>query len=152
MADRSATDWRARFRAPAPAPKPAPPAEPQVPRVLTPPPRTGAGGAHERFLCHAPPPPEAGIAVEALAGRYRVRVRLPGTPLGGVTLSARTRQRLHIAADGYEAGGGHFERRVQFGPDADLNGVSAAFADGMLDVSVPRREMAAGGGWRDWSA
>jgi hypothetical protein len=70
------------------------------------------------------------------------------------TISARRRHILHIAANGWELGGGHFERCVKFGYDADLTRVSAELDGDRLDVSVPKRDwiqvQREGGGWRDW--
>lgn len=41
--------------------------------------------------------------------------------------------------------GGHFERRISFGYDADLVGVRAEFDGDMLRIVVPRRQMGQGG-------
>jgi hypothetical protein len=57
------------------------------------------------------------------------------------TLSTRKRHVLHIAADGWELGGGHFERSVQFGYDADLSRVSAEFEGDCLILWVPRKDI-----------
>ena len=54
-------------------------------------------------------------------------------------LSTRRRRILHIAADSWEAGGGHFERRISFGYDADLARVRAEFDGEHLRVLVPRK-------------
>lgn len=48
---------------------------------------------------------------------------------------------LHLAADIYSEaeGGGHWERRISFGWDADLNAVRAEFDGRYLKVIVPRK-------------
>jgi HSP20 family molecular chaperone IbpA len=46
---------------------------------------------------------------------------------------------LHLLADSWAPGGGHFERRIAFGYDADLGLVRAEFNGEMLTVVVPRR-------------
>jgi len=46
---------------------------------------------------------------------------------------------LHVVADSWEPGGGHFERRISFGYDADLSQVRAEFDGEILRVIVPRR-------------
>ncbi|KAL5507232.1 hypothetical protein ACEPAH_6688 [Sanghuangporus vaninii] len=75
---------------------------------------------HEPFLSHAPPPADTYITVETTETEYRLIVRLPGYNRDAIMLSTRRRRILHIAADSWEAGGGHFERRISFGYDADL--------------------------------
>jgi hypothetical protein len=52
---------------------------------------------------------------------------------------------LHIAADGFDTGGGHFERRIKFGYDADLGGVGAEFDGDRLRVFVRRKPPPPGG-------
>ncbi|KAG6917328.1 hypothetical protein DXG01_002986 [Tephrocybe rancida] len=91
------------------------------------------------FLSHAPPPPDSWIEVETSAGEYRLVVRLPGFRRDGITLATKRRRVLHVVADSWEGGGGHFERRISFGYDADLVQVRAEFDGEMLRISVPRR-------------
>jgi hypothetical protein len=55
------------------------------------------------------------------------------------TLATKRRRILHVVADSWEPGGGHFERRISFGYDADLMHVRAEFDGEMLRVLVPRR-------------
>jgi hypothetical protein len=94
MIERSSTDWRslpgmrsarphsmeARGTTDAFLPPLSPPAPP---RVLTPPPVPAAsadgrpGAAHDRFLCQAPPPPDAWIHTEVHPTRYQLKVNLP---------------------------------------------------------------------------
>ncbi|KAI0305709.1 hypothetical protein B0F90DRAFT_1603992, partial [Multifurca ochricompacta] len=94
---------------------------------------------HEPFLSDAPPPPDSWIAVETSPGEYRLIARLPGFRRDAITLAARRRRVLHVVADSWEPGGGHFERRISFGYDADLSQVRAEFNGEILRVIVPRR-------------
>lgn len=55
------------------------------------------------------------------------------------TLATKKRRILHVVADSWGTGGGHFERRISFGYDADLTQVRAEFDGEMLRVIVPRR-------------
>ncbi|KAF5386065.1 hypothetical protein D9615_002584 [Tricholomella constricta] len=91
------------------------------------------------FLSHAPPPPDSWIEVETTQGEYRLVVRLPGFQRDGITLAMKRRRILHVVADCWENGGGHFERRISFGYDADLVQVRAEFDGEMLRISIPRR-------------
>jgi len=104
---------------------------------------------HERFLAKAgmPPPPDSEtgyIAVSTHPTHYEIIVRLEGVSLNSITLSTRRRRVLHIAADcyadGHPGGGGHWERRIGFGWDADLTAVRAEFDGRFLKVVVPRKE------------
>ncbi|THH10517.1 hypothetical protein EW145_g1271 [Phellinidium pouzarii] len=70
---------------------------------------------------------------------YRLIVRLPGYSRDCIMLSTRQRRILNIAADSWEAGGGHFERRISFGYDADLTHVRAEFDGEHLRVLIPRK-------------
>ncbi|KAL5523831.1 hypothetical protein ACEPAG_8004 [Sanghuangporus baumii] len=94
---------------------------------------------YEPFLSHAPPPADTYITVETTETEYRLIVRLPGYNRDAIMLSTRRRRILHIAADSWEAGGGHFERRISFGYDADLARVRAEFDGEHLRVLVPRK-------------
>ena len=55
------------------------------------------------------------------------------------TLATKKRRILHVVADSWEDGGGHFERRISFGYDADLAQVRAEFDGELLRVIIPRR-------------
>ncbi len=63
------------------------------------------------------------------------------------TLATKRRRILHVVADSWDAGGGHFERRISFGYDADLVQVRAEFDGEMLRVIVPRRAPGSGAIW-----
>jgi len=91
------------------------------------------------FLSHAPSPENSWIEVETLQHEYKIHVRLPGFTQDGITLATKRRRILHVVADKWENGGGHFERRISFGYDADLAHVRADFDGLMLCIMVPRR-------------
>ncbi|THH20415.1 hypothetical protein EW146_g956 [Bondarzewia mesenterica] len=116
---------------------------PAPPTILAPPPATPGQmrntAPHEPFLAHAPPPPDSWIAVETMPREYTLVVRLPGFARDGITLATRRRRILHLVADSWEPGGGHFERRISFGYDADLAQVRAEFDGELLRVIIPRR-------------
>jgi hypothetical protein len=57
------------------------------------------------------------------------------------TLAMRRRRVLHVVADNWSDGGGHFERRISFGYDADLANVRAEFDGEILRIIVPRRTL-----------
>jgi hypothetical protein len=113
--------------------------------------RSASQRPHERFLGKAglPPAPDSDtgyIAVSTHPSSYEIIVRLEGVSLNSITLSTRRRRVLHIAADCYAdggesgGGGGHWERRISFGWDADLTAVRAEFDGRFLKVIVPRKE------------
>ncbi|KAF8070112.1 hypothetical protein FPV67DRAFT_1393871, partial [Lyophyllum atratum] len=91
------------------------------------------------FLSHAPPPPDSWIEVETSNSEYRLVVRLPGFRRDGITLATKRRRILHVVADSWDNEGGHFERRISFGYDADLVQVRAEFDGEILRISIPRR-------------
>lgn len=95
---------------------------------------------HAPFLPSAPPPADSWIEVETTPQEYRLNVRLPGFKRDAITLATKKRRILHVVADSWEKeGGGHFERRISFGYDADLVCVRAEFDGEMLKIIVPRR-------------
>jgi len=117
---------------------------PAPPTILDPPPARSnstrsSRAPHEPFLSDAPAPPDSWIAVETTQVEYRLVARLPGFRRDAITLAARRRRVLHVVADSWEPGGGHFERRISFGYDADLSQVRAEFDGEILRVIVPRR-------------
>jgi len=114
------------------------------PPVILPPeptdePSTRSQAPYVPFLSHAPPPPDSWIEVETTHSEYKLHVRLPGFSREGITLSTKRRRILHVVADSWENGGGHFERRISFGYDADLVQVRAEFDGVMLRITIPRR-------------
>ncbi|KAJ7873789.1 hypothetical protein B0H14DRAFT_2343973, partial [Mycena olivaceomarginata] len=105
------------------------------------------------FLNHAPPPVDSWMEVETTQGEYRLIVRLPGFKRDGITLATKKRRILHLVADSWDdsgatagraGGGGHFERRISFGYDADLAQVRAEFDGEILRVIIPRKAMGMG--------
>jgi hypothetical protein len=113
---------------------------PQAPVILTPPPPPTGSAPYEPFLCHtALAEDRHSITVETLSSEYNLVVRLPGFSRDAITLATRRRRILHIVADSWAPGGGHFERRVSFGYDADLAQVRAEFDGEILQVTIPRR-------------
>jgi len=91
------------------------------------------------FLSNAPSPENSGIEVETLQHEYKLQVRLPGFTQDGIILATKRRRILHVVADKWENGGGHFERRISFGYDADLAHVRADFNGLILCIMVPRQ-------------
>jgi HSP20 family protein len=93
-------------------------------------------------------------AVEAveLPDAYRVRAELPGVAAsdievlvedGAVTIKARRQGETEAeteAADGTEHRVERFERRLRFGAEIAEEGVTAAYKNGLLTVSVPKKE------------
>jgi len=118
-------------------------APPAPPTVLSPTPvdhgRDSRSAAHNSFLSQSSPTREVYIAVETLAREYKLVVRLPGYRRDSITLSTRKRRILHLVADSWEPEGGHFERRISFGYDAELSQIRAEFDGDFLKVIVPRR-------------
>ncbi|KAF8595628.1 hypothetical protein BDV93DRAFT_456400, partial [Ceratobasidium sp. AG-I] len=68
---------------------------------------------------------------------------LPGFHPDGITIGTRRGRVLVIVADNYTDNddGGHFERRISFGYDADMTSIRAEFNGDLLRVTVPRRWM-----------
>ncbi|KAF9567951.1 hypothetical protein CPC08DRAFT_592172, partial [Agrocybe pediades] len=85
------------------------------------------------------PARDSTIEVHTLPHEYQLHVRLPGFSWDGITLATKRRRILHVVADRWDHGGGHFERRVAFGYDADLTQVKADFNCDLLRITVPRR-------------
>ncbi|KAF8530382.1 hypothetical protein BU17DRAFT_35515 [Hysterangium stoloniferum] len=127
---------------------------PQPPTILTPPLPLSEDehsdrkpAPHEPFLPRDHPPPDhTYIAVETVPSEYRLIVRLPGFQRDSITLAMRRRRILHVVADNWSDGGGHFERRISFGYDADVASVRAEFDGEILRIIVPRRVLPVGYG------
>jgi len=114
---------------------------PEAPIIMPPQPAdqgTQGRAPFDSFLCHSPPP-NTWIQVETSHSEYALLVRLPGFKRDGITIATRRRRILHVVADSWEPEGGHFERRVSFGHDAELAQVRAEFDGEILRVTVPRR-------------
>ncbi|KAK1226096.1 hypothetical protein PQX77_010963 [Marasmius sp. AFHP31] len=124
---------------PLPHTPPNPFSQTQTPTMMTP--TLNNPPAYAPFLSPLPPPPErCWVEVETTPREYKLNIRLEGFKRDGITLATRRRRILHVVADSWDTeGGGHFERRISFGYDADLVGVRAEFDGEWLRVSVPRR-------------
>ncbi|KAL5632295.1 hypothetical protein ACGC1H_000338 [Rhizoctonia solani] len=101
------------------------------------------------FLPHHPPRQPLEVRVEenppgpgSEGGSWVISVRLPGFAPDGITVGTRRGRVLMIVADNYnDDDGGHFERRISFGYDADMAAIRAEFNGDILRVTVPRRWM-----------
>lgn len=117
---------------------------PEPPRVLENDPEPSEEripAPYEFFLnSRGPAPADSWLEVETLRHEYRLFARLPGFSREGITLATKRRRILHLVADKWDNGGGHFERRISFGYDADLVQVRAEFDGEMLRVLIPRRQ------------
>ncbi|PWN44088.1 hypothetical protein IE81DRAFT_282123, partial [Ceraceosorus guamensis] len=92
------------------------------------------------FLDHRPAPPETHLSIETSDLCYTLITSLPGFSLDAITLATKHHRQLVIVADKWdEATGGHFERRVTFGHDADLKRTTASFDGSQLKIVVPKR-------------
>ncbi|EIN11595.1 hypothetical protein PUNSTDRAFT_25677, partial [Punctularia strigosozonata HHB-11173 SS5] len=91
------------------------------------------------FLGASGPAIDAPVTVETTPADYRLMIPLVGFNREMMTLSARRNRILHILADSWAPGGGHFERRISFGYDADIPRVRAEYDGELLTVTVPRR-------------
>lgn len=96
------------------------------------------------FLDHRPAPPETDLAIETSTHNYTLITRLPGFSIDCITLATKHHRTLHIVADKWDQdSGGHFERRITFGTDAEMKNVKAEFDGNLLKVFVPRRTQTA---------
>lgn len=92
------------------------------------------------FLDSRPAPPTTEYSMDTHHSHYTLKIKLPGFSLEGITLATKHSRQLVIVADKWdEANGGHFERRLAFGPDADLNATKASFDGDLLRITIPRR-------------
>ncbi|PPQ68027.1 hypothetical protein CVT25_014487 [Psilocybe cyanescens] len=102
----------------------------------------GRPTSSSRSFLSSTPAPGSTIEVHTLQHEYQLHVKLPGFSWDGITLATKRRRILHVVADRWDHGGGHFERRVAFGYDADLTQVKADFHSDLLRVTIPRRTSA----------
>ncbi|PVF98490.1 hypothetical protein CPB86DRAFT_733028 [Serendipita vermifera] len=79
------------------------------------------------------------MTVDTTPSAYILEASLPGYQRDEITLSTRKKRILHVVADGFVSGGGHFERRISFGYDADMARIRAEFNGFTLKITVPRR-------------
>ncbi len=88
---------------------------------------------------------------KASAGTYEISVELPGVKQddieialheGVLTVKGEKRSERKEEGEGYffsEREYGRFQRSFRLPPDADSDKTSAAFSDGVLTISVPKR-------------
>jgi HSP20 family molecular chaperone IbpA len=99
---------------------------------------------HERFLANAGLPPASPtnipteIGVTSTPATYEVHVKHASISPSSVILTTRRPRVLHLAVDNYTTGGGHWQRRIKFGRDADMKKIRAEYSGGLLRVVVPR--------------
>ncbi|PPQ98786.1 hypothetical protein CVT24_003344 [Panaeolus cyanescens] len=99
----------------------------------------GRPSSSRAFLAHSPAR-NSTIEVRTYQNEYQLLVGLPGFSSDSITLATKKKRVLHVVADRWDNdGGGHFERRIAFGYDADLSQVKADFDRGVLRISIPRR-------------
>ncbi|KAF8134527.1 hypothetical protein EV363DRAFT_1323765 [Boletus edulis] len=111
---------------------------PEEPIIMAPNEQHAQGRAPcDSFLCHSPPA-NTWINVESSQSEHALLVGLPGFRRDAITIATGKRRILHVVADSWEPEGGHFERRVSFGYDADLAQVRAEFDGEILRIVVPR--------------
>ena len=94
---------------------------------------------------------------KAASGAYEITVELPGVAQGDIELSLqdgvltvkgeKRSERKEEGEDYFfsEREYGRFQRSFRLPPDADAEGVSAAFSDGVLKITVPKRGGETGG-------
>jgi len=92
-----------------------------------------------RAFLSSTPARDSTIEVQTLQHEYRLLVRLPGFNRDSIILATKRKHILHVVADRWDNDGGHFERRIAFGYDADLDKVKAGFDGEILRISIPRR-------------
>jgi HSP20 family molecular chaperone IbpA len=86
------------------------------------------------------PAPSTDFHIETHLNHYTLKTTLPGFGIDGITLATKHHRQLVIVADKWdEQNGGHFEKRINFGTDADLRSTSAKFDGTLLKITVPRR-------------
>lgn len=91
------------------------------------------------FLDTRPAPASTDFHIETHSTHYILKTKLPGFSLDGITLATKHHRQLVIVADKWdESNGGHFERRVTFGEDANLRCTRANFDGTLLKITVPR--------------
>ncbi|KAF8813864.1 hypothetical protein BYT27DRAFT_7055683, partial [Phlegmacium glaucopus] len=92
-----------------------------------------------RAFLSSTPARDSTIEVHTLQHEYRLHVRLPGFNRDAIIIATKRKPILHVVADRWDNGGGHFERRIAFAYDADLEKVKARFDGEILRISIPRR-------------
>lgn len=68
-----------------------------------------------------------------------MRVRLPGFSLDNITVAMRRGHKVHVVADSYGEGGGHYEKLVTLGSDVSSSAPRAEFDGTLLRIFIRRR-------------
>lgn len=85
-------------------------------------------------------PKDQRVTISTTPDVYAVTISIPGVSIDGLTLAMKGphRRTLHVMANRWDSDE-HFERRITFGPDADMSSIHARFEDGHLYVDVLRK-------------
>lgn len=85
-------------------------------------------------------PEDERVVISTTPDAYTVTIHIPGVSIDGLTLAMKGHHRrtLHVMANRWDSDE-HFERRITFGPDADMSSIRARFEDGHLYVDVLRK-------------
>lgn len=85
-------------------------------------------------------PEDQRVTISTTPDVYTVTIHIPGVSIDGLTLAMKGHHRrtLHVMANRWDSDE-HFERRITFGPDADMSSIRARFEDGHLFVDVLRK-------------
>ncbi|WFD23972.1 hypothetical protein MEQU1_002667 [Malassezia equina] len=85
-------------------------------------------------------PKDQRVTISTTPDVYAVTISIPGVSIDGLTLAMKGphRRTLHVMANRWDSDE-HFERRITFGPDADMSSIRARFEDGHLYVDVLRK-------------
>ncbi|GAA5849816.1 hypothetical protein JCM8547_000572 [Rhodosporidiobolus lusitaniae] len=92
------------------------------------------------FLDHRPEPPGASLSIDRSdPSQVILLVTLPGFTLENITVAMRRGHKVHIVADSYDEGGGHFEKLVTLGSDVASSAPRAEFDGNLLRIYIQRR-------------
>ncbi|GAA6014318.1 hypothetical protein JCM10207_005419 [Rhodosporidiobolus poonsookiae] len=92
------------------------------------------------FFDHRPEPPGCSLSIDRSdPSQIILRVTLPRFSLDNVTVAMRRGHRVHIVADAYGEGGGHFEKLVSLGSDVSSTAPRAEFDGTTLRIYLQRR-------------
>lgn len=88
---------------------------------------------------------EEDLHIEQYVNRYYLRTNLPGFTLDRIILETKRDHQLRITAEtqseNEEGIGRRFERKIKFGPDANLKATRAHFDGFTLHINVPRTQL-----------
>ncbi|GAA5854990.1 hypothetical protein JCM9279_005713 [Rhodotorula babjevae] len=92
------------------------------------------------FLEDRPEPPNTSLDIDRSdPAQVVVRVHLPGFSLDNITVAMRRGHKVHVVADSYGEGGGHYEKLVTLGSDVSSSAPRAEFDGTLLRVFIQRR-------------